>query len=294
MITNADTGILLTWLDGFQARMAKVTGTSVQLVSAPVISTGGQLTYPVLQAQDGSFVGNGYDANWNGHMIAFDENGAIRWTVPNKVAQIATADGDIIATNGDGSAAVRFNSSGVAVEPISALYTQSWTGNVYRKGSVEQLVGSPVPFALSFFAFQGGNQSRNNTAHFRKDSKTNDKVREKLTPAFWRKFAKSHCASVIANGMMTIVPNYSLQVVQAKQGMTNFYDIGKSDIANLLVREVTDGKFGGTHTLASYVGSGTAATANMGYPSQTAVVLKPSRLRKNLEKRLEHVTAKLF
>ena len=229
MITNGDEGILITWLEGLQAKMAKVSGGSVQFVSAPVLGSSGQLTYPVLQVQDGSFVGGGYDANWNWKMIAFDAIGAIRWSVADKVPTIATLDGSIIATNGDGSAAVR-------------------------------------------------NQSRNNTAHFRKDSKTNDKVREKLTPTFWSKFAKSHCASVIETGMSTIIPSYSLRTAQEKQAMTNFYDIGKPDIAKLLVREVTDGKFGSTHTLESYVGSGTAATPNMGFSKQTAIILKPSVL----------------
>ena len=282
MITNADTGILITWLEGLQAKMAKVSGTGVQLVSAPVLGSSGQLTYPVLQAQDGSFVGNGYDANWNGHMVAFDANGTIRWTVPNKVAQIATADGDVIATNGDGSAAVRYDQSGTAVEQIGALYTQSWTGNVYRKGSVEQLVASPVPFAPSFFAFQGGNQSRNNTAHFRKDSKTNDKVREKLTSAFWSKFGKSNCGAVFGNqlGVLLMVPTgtYSLRNLQIKQARTNFYDIGNSGIGDYTLQEVTGGEIKSGVLLRDRVASVNAITDNWGFEKVTAVILKPTVL----------------
>jgi hypothetical protein len=61
MITNADQGIVLTWRlnnpTGIYAGMAVTTGTSASVVVAP--SVPGQITnlVPVLQAQDGSFVG---------------------------------------------------------------------------------------------------------------------------------------------------------------------------------------------------------------------------------------------
>jgi hypothetical protein len=284
MITNADKGILITWLDGLQARMAIVSGTGVQPVSAPVIGVAGQyppFTVPVLQAEDGSFVGTGWDGNGSVFMIAFNENGSVRWSVANKIPQIATADGSIIATDLSGSAAVRFDQNGSAVEQIGNLPIYSWTGNAYRLGSVEQVIANPLYFALSFWAFQGANQSANNTAHFRKDSISNDKVRKKLTPRFWqRDFAQSHCGAVFANPMAAMVPSYSLQVVQKKQEMTNFFDVGNAGVGALPLREVTGGQYGTNVTLADYLNNGgaPAATANMGYPRQTAVVLQPSVL----------------
>jgi hypothetical protein len=166
MITNADKGILITWLDGLQARMAIVSGTGVQLVSAPVIGVAGQyppFTVPVLQAEDGSFVGIGWDGNGSVFMIAFNENGSVRWSVANKIPQIATADGSIIGTDPSGSAAVRFDQNGNAVEQIGALPTYSWRGNAYRLGSVQQIAVPPIAWA-SLWASGGGSPSRNSTA----------------------------------------------------------------------------------------------------------------------------------
>ena len=112
LITNADTGVLLTWgLDPIQGEvsyptqygMAITTGTSVSFVNAP--SVPGQpnmgsvaAVFPVLQAQDGSFIGSvfltqsmPFSQQWN--MVAFDQGGNVRWMVPNEQPMIATADG---------------------------------------------------------------------------------------------------------------------------------------------------------------------------------------------------------
>jgi hypothetical protein len=72
-------------------------------------------------------------------------------------------------------------------------------------------------------------------AHFPIDSKTNERVKNILTPAMWKKFVNSHCGSVIGNsqGMTAMIANYSLQVVQKKQDMTNFYDIGNPEVEDL-------------------------------------------------------------
>jgi hypothetical protein len=84
MITNADQGVLLTWSGG-AGGMAVTAGSSVSLVSAPQVPGGDQVV-PVLQAQDGSFIGTTcrYCAPGYGDMVAFDASGTVRWTVPNE------------------------------------------------------------------------------------------------------------------------------------------------------------------------------------------------------------------
>jgi hypothetical protein len=114
IITNADTGVLLTWGLGWnqgevnfptQYGMAITTGTSVGIVNGPIVpgqvDQGGGTTpvVPVLQAEDGSFVGSVTTVNYSPqynlqiNMVAFDQGGNVRWMVPNEQPLIATADG---------------------------------------------------------------------------------------------------------------------------------------------------------------------------------------------------------
>ncbi len=80
VITNADTGIVLTWTgDVGSPGMAVTTGTSVSVVNYPSGPNGGPVV-PVPQAQDGSFVGLGGDSTQS-FMIAFDQSGNMRWSV---------------------------------------------------------------------------------------------------------------------------------------------------------------------------------------------------------------------
>ena len=163
MITNADQGILLTWgLREINAPsvqlMATITGGVATVVGAPPVPGGGQV-YPVLQAQDGSFIGNFWDVNTgNSAMVAFNATGTVRWTVPNETPQIATADGGVIGQSG-----ITYDQYGNATG-MGALPIQSWTGNAYQVGSVDQVTSALVDVALSFNAFLGGNPSGNGTA----------------------------------------------------------------------------------------------------------------------------------
>jgi hypothetical protein len=62
--------------------MAITTGASASVVSAPQVPGGDQVV-PVLQAQDGSFIGTTcrYCAPGYGTIVAFDASGNVRWTV---------------------------------------------------------------------------------------------------------------------------------------------------------------------------------------------------------------------
>ena len=180
MITNADQGIVLTWAgttETSQANgpvasgMAITTGASASLIGMPLAPGQGSAIAPVLQAQDGSFVGTiqvWQDANGNPltNMIAFDQAGNVRWTVPgNYQPQIATADGGLIATDPSG-AAVTFDQYGNATGVLAGSPVQSWTGNTYEQaGSLESVV-APMVFedGASFWPAAGGNPSGNGTS----------------------------------------------------------------------------------------------------------------------------------
>jgi hypothetical protein len=96
-------------------------------------------------------------------MVAFDAAGNVRWIVPNDWPAIATADGGVIGTSG-----ITYDANGNATGRVT-LATQSWRGNQYRDGPVEELALTQVDAAMSLWAFAlfgggGANQSGNNTA----------------------------------------------------------------------------------------------------------------------------------
>jgi hypothetical protein len=156
IVTNADTGIVFTfqWLDSFY--MAVTTGTGATLISAPQVP-GAYRVAPVLQAQDGSFVGTD-DRN---DMIAFDLSGNVRWVVPNETPQIATADGGVIGQSG-----IAYDANGNATGIVGNLPVSSWIQQWYTS-TLSETTAVAFPSALwatSFQAVQGGNPSSNGTA----------------------------------------------------------------------------------------------------------------------------------
>ncbi len=186
MITNADNGILLSWSMGWIRKLARPGGApdasepqpKVSAVRPPtfylgLVSGGGYSTtsagtqvggqasaiVPVLQAQDGSFVGTVTDDQNNEYMIAFDSGGGVRWMVPNETPQIATADGGVIGQSG-----VTYDQNGNATGQIANLPIYSWYGNAYRFGSVDQVLSNVFNWAASFWPSANGNASGNGTA----------------------------------------------------------------------------------------------------------------------------------
>jgi hypothetical protein len=208
MITNADTGVVLTWKadpdthsniavlgelgrgagrasaalpkDGVTSAveygMAITTGASVSLMSGPTVPGRHESIVPVLQAQDGSFVGTvgvypcpTCAIQYN--MIAFDASGNARWSVPGYGPKIATADGGVIAQASDQDAndftgaAVRFDQYGNATGQMASLPTYSWKG-AYRLGSTEAEIPEfdLADSATTYAAFPGGNLTNNGFA----------------------------------------------------------------------------------------------------------------------------------
>ena len=159
MITNADTGIVLTFTEWFPyedvKHMAIINGTGVSIVGAPDLEHGYSVA-PVLQLQDGSFVGTTPD----GPMVAFDTTGGVRWTA-NDYPLIATADGGVIGQSG-----IVYDQNGSATGQIPNMPTYSWPGNSYQSlGALESIV-APLVFedGASFWPALGGNPSGNGTA----------------------------------------------------------------------------------------------------------------------------------
>jgi hypothetical protein len=178
MISNSDTGVLLSWginwtgdvdLGEPVLGMAMVTGASLSSVNqpqAPGQCTQGEncIVTPVLQAQDGSFVGTYGDSDTNQtNMIAFDGSGNVRWSVPNETPQIATADGGVIGLSG-----TTYDLNGNATGQVgNANAVISWSSAWYLASSGVSALALPLIDDLdsvSFSAFAGGNSSNNLTA----------------------------------------------------------------------------------------------------------------------------------
>jgi len=153
-----------------QRYVATTTGTSVSVAAAPWEFR------PVLQAQDGSFVGTMalLDAGSGLAMVSIDATGKVRWTVAgNWQPQIATDDGGVIATeldsDGNTVAVVTFDQNGNATGMTANLPTQSWLGYTYQVGSVDQELMFWYQIASSWWAIESANQSRNNAAKQQRD-----------------------------------------------------------------------------------------------------------------------------
>ncbi|HME05419.1 MAG TPA: IPT/TIG domain-containing protein [Bryobacteraceae bacterium] len=161
IITNADTGVLLTWQIGYQPYMAIASGGAVSLVQAPAIPNQQASVEPVVQAQDGSYVGTVSDNDGNYYMIAFDLGGNVRWTVPNETPRFETFYGSVVGQSG-----IIYDQNGNAIG-IPNLATQSWGGNEYTasSGLTASINVQPVaPDGASFWPQAGGNPSGNGTA----------------------------------------------------------------------------------------------------------------------------------
>jgi hypothetical protein len=279
IITNADKGVLLTWSYGpgnalvFGAAM--VTGTSVSpIIPAPQIPGQEEEVVPVLQAQDGSFIGTTWIPGGEFLqmcMVAFDEHGTVRWIVPGYGPKIATADGGVIAqayksgeSGGFFGPAVTFDQNGNATGQMASLATYSWTGYSYQVGSVDQFVGSWYFLAATFLALDGGQYS-SGTASFPIDSIANQNARSILTPDRWKNFEHSNCSAVIASdislryGINGKPDDRVIEQVKKRQSELRFYDVGDPGVGDLKLANVQT-KFTNPVKLKDFVRSSNALT----------------------------------
>ena len=163
VITNADTGIALTWQSdpsmNVGPRMAITTGTSVSVMNGPVVPGQRSPVAPVLQAQDGSFVGSVWTTDGSQNMVAFDATGSVRWSVPNDQPLAALADGGVLGQSG-----ITYDQSGGASGRIPGPPTFSWFGYAYLEGSLDQVSPPAMYFAADWWPFGHGSQSPNDAA----------------------------------------------------------------------------------------------------------------------------------
>lgn len=161
VITNADTGVLVTWkTTGINAPafgMAVTNGTSVSSVATGAVAAGQMWELkPVLQAQDGSFVGTTQttDAGWL--MIAFEPSGSVRWMVPigYDVPETALANGSVVMQSG-----LVYDENGVAIGYSDITYptVDGWLSSILGQrylqwGGAMAVQGPNTQYADSFAA----------------------------------------------------------------------------------------------------------------------------------------------
>jgi hypothetical protein len=268
IITNGDTGVLLTFTSlgpGAARYMAITNGTSVSVVRGPGLPDDGAGVEPVLQAQDGSFVGTWWGPDGN-YMVAFDAGGGVRWMVPDEEPRIATEDGGVI-----GSSGTVYDQNGSAVGQILDFAAYSWPGNTYSLGSVIRRSPVLINTAASFWPQAGANRSGNWTAKV-SDWKGTDVVnQQKLTRAVWSKFKGSTCMAVLGNSQG--LGPFAVDAVWQMQQKDSFYDLTREMVALWTLDDIT----GHVHnlqvppnhyslTLQQKLGNGNAATLNLGAP----------------------------
>ena len=113
---------------------------------------------PVLQQADGSYIGTVQTQTGN-PMIAFTASGNTLWMGPNDTPQIATSGGGVIGASG-----TTYDQNGNVTGQTSNMPTQSWTGNSYQLGSVDQVAATLLVDATSFWPRTFGNPSTISTA----------------------------------------------------------------------------------------------------------------------------------
>jgi hypothetical protein len=166
LITNADKGVLYSWAicpmpctyAQFQLTTVSTDGgvsTTPNTIGAG--SGGTSPVQPVLQGQDGTFVGTAAD----GSMVVFDSFGNQKWSVPNYVPRIATADGGVIAQSWDGTTAL-FDQNGGSIAKVGSLPTYSWKG-AYQIASIDSVIPEfdLAGIATTFAAVPAGNLTGN-------------------------------------------------------------------------------------------------------------------------------------
>ena len=175
LISNGADGVLMSWDEAYYVdeghtgtdvpHLTTVSSAGVSDASGPHILHQQQAIAPILQREDGSFIGLAYVGDpyssfsqWTPYMVAFDAGGGILWSVPNAQPQIATADGGVIGKSG-----ITYDQNGGATGQMNP-YTQSWTLHSYQIGSVEQIVKDAIRIATSWWPLSNGNASSNGTA----------------------------------------------------------------------------------------------------------------------------------
>ncbi|MBS1860006.1 MAG: hypothetical protein JST11_31845, partial [Acidobacteria bacterium] len=193
IITNADTGALLTWSgmpfrlltaefgetagaqriaaagaaqegedSGLELGMAITEGTSVTVVDGPRVPGQVGAVAPQVVTQDGLFVGTVQAGDWENMttvMVAFDATGATYWSVEGEEPVMATDDGGVITRNG-----LMYDTAGGVTGSVVSMAVQSWRGNMYLSGQATRVALTNYPAGLTLWAQAAANYSSNHTA----------------------------------------------------------------------------------------------------------------------------------
>jgi hypothetical protein len=164
LITNADQGVVYSWtlsLADVKYKLTPITGG----VAGPTVDLAipGPLS-PMIQSSDGTYFGT-VSLSQGTLLTAFDQGGNIRWSAWNYTPVAVTAEGNLVVQSADGSTFSTLDESGNAIGQLAPLHTQSWTGDNYQLGSVEDVIASPMYVdGASFWPQEGGNPSGTGTA----------------------------------------------------------------------------------------------------------------------------------
>jgi len=175
LITNADTGALATYeIDTCSGNCLVTPGGTpnrtqsfyLATTSGPSIASNSQVAMvpeqtssvqPVLQRADGSYVGT-VSSTVGNFMVGFAPTGSTLFTVPNETPQIAMDGGGVIGASG-----TTYDQDGNVTGQLASLPTQSWRGNSYTDGPVDQVAATPI-IASSLWSWLGGSPSGGGSA----------------------------------------------------------------------------------------------------------------------------------
>ena len=183
ILTNSDTGVIFTWeLDTYSTGQClpfgspggKTTTFNVATTAGSGLASQNQVTsvpgqatalQPVLQRQDGNFVGTVGTGPQPGqvtqtNLIAFDPSGKSLFTTPNLTPQIATSDNGTVAGSSSGQYVQLDQIGNVKSQLPCSNPIVSWTNKVYQMQPVLQVsCTTPPPASPPNSNFAGANPS---------------------------------------------------------------------------------------------------------------------------------------
>ena len=193
LITNADLGVLYSWggcNSGYPAysctpqyQLTTIAGDGIASTVTTSLGSGNYVgngavnpVLPMLQRQDGTFVGTTSGDGIPGTMMAFDPSGNLKWSQPNDTPQIATSDNGVIGASG-----TTYDQNGNATGKRAKLnspngyqnsggqwpgWLSNLSGDSYSKllGAATSLASAPTIYAATFASLSGGNSSAQGTA----------------------------------------------------------------------------------------------------------------------------------
>jgi hypothetical protein len=174
LITNADQGVLYSWGACFQNPNTglcnpqynlttiaadgtpTVVPTNLGATNSPISPYALSPVQPVLQRQDGTFVGS----TGQGNMVVFDQSGNQKWAQPGYTPQIATSNNGVVAQSATGQYLPLDQLGNVTGQMPCANPIVTWTNNVYQMHGVIQVSCiPPIPAAPPNANFQKFNPS---------------------------------------------------------------------------------------------------------------------------------------